>query len=97
MIKNACICLGFIFSLFVLGSFIGLLIPLCVPDCPKEKEKINVEEEAAYYKRVKKLIFTELKEKFGETKEGIPLISICPSHECCIMQPKNNEMVHHQF
>lgn len=59
--------------------------------------KCNPEEEAAYYKRAKKIVFTELKEKLGETSDNIPLISICPIHDCCIMQPKNNEMIHHQF
>lgn len=54
-------------------------------------------EEVAYFNRVKILMFDVLKKNFGGTEDAIPLISICPIHDCCIMQPKNNEMVHYQF
>lgn len=59
--------------------------------------KYDPGEEAAYFNRVKILVFTVLKKNFGGTEGSVPLISICPVHDCCIMQSKNNEMVHHQF
>ena len=101
-IINFVMTIFFVALAYAAGACIALIINIIFfSDRSEQIEKVDVEKEAAYYKRAKKLVFTELKEKLGVTMDKTPQISICPIHDCCIMQSKYKdnlwEMIHYQF